>query len=256
MQVLQWATPCGPSEHRSPWQRIKALLEDESQSLSLAEIEQLLDKVEEKKQYLEEQEKDFNLGLLRRFFLDAKYASHMLTLSFLLFCPWYRVRSVLKRDFVFRDEKERQLVKLQKELDVLEADLRVVNDVEKASTSKLLLPAASPSHGQASHALALPSGVSKALETVSVKEQVVEKGKQPSSSGTTGQGECKRGPGAAASQGVMAYHTTNAYRLWAVKRKVSALSVSGTLRSCSSFFGVFTCRGVSVLLLKRKAGPR
>lgn len=53
------------------------MLEDESQSLSLPEIEQLLSTVVEKKQCLEEQEKEFNYGLVQRFMERAMYASHL-----------------------------------------------------------------------------------------------------------------------------------------------------------------------------------
>lgn len=142
---------------------------------------------------------------------------------------------------MFREEKERQLVKLQQELHLLGTDLRIVNARDKASSRKLLLPAASPIRGQGSHALALSSdsqpstsGVVKEPEAVSVQEQGLQKGKRPSNIGTTGHTESKQEHGASASQGGRAYFKVNAYRLWAVKRKVNVLSEREPRRICFS----------------------
>lgn len=67
------ATRTGPPNLQTPLQRLQSILEDEADRIGLEEINLMLQAVWDRKLHLEEQQKEFNLGLLTKFLQHAKY---------------------------------------------------------------------------------------------------------------------------------------------------------------------------------------
>jgi hypothetical protein len=72
LQLLAKVVPAGPTNHQTPLQKLRALLDNEDEQVQLEDVTLMLHAVWEKQQQLEEREKEFNLGLLTRFLEHAK----------------------------------------------------------------------------------------------------------------------------------------------------------------------------------------
>eukprot|EP00884_Botryococcus_braunii_P004044 jgi/Botrbrau1/13640/Bobra.0373s0014.1 len=187
-EVLLKATRIGPPSQQTAFQRFQAILDEEADRIGLEEINLMLQAVWDRKQYLEEQQKEFNLGLLTKFLQHAK------------------------------EEKERQLKVLQEEVNILKTDLQTVTKSSRSQTVKLLTSPGTAANEGVSHAVAvrnnMPSASAKVeceLTTGSCQES---KGPDKAKGGDAPAGQK---PAQASFQQLVSQ--VNAYRLWAAKKK-------------------------------------